>query len=202
MLTGKIRREFGTYYSALVCCWVIITTTRASMITTPTNQRSEELSELYYTAQKMERNDQKFQLIPSVVHRFRPNYPCLAGTVPLGLGDVDSGDGSGATIRDGHQYACGLHAITGTPIVYSFGCYRRQDYEKSVLKHRPDAVIAIYELLPDMLVPAYQRGETYLPCPSPSHTVLEDTSSPLSRYSLIHILLYARRFVTYPSIDP
>ena len=173
------------------------------MIATPTNQRSEELSELYYTAQKMERNDQKFQLIPSVVHRFRPNYPCLAGTVPLGLGDVGSGDGggSGATIRDGHQYACGLHAITGTPIVYSFGCYRRQDYEKSVLKHRPDAVIAIYELLPDMLVPAYQRGETYLPRPSsPSHTVLEDTPSPLSRYSLLQILLYAHLFFTYPSI--
>ena len=124
------------------------------------SQRSEELSELYYTNQKIERSDPNFRVIPSVVHRFRPNYPCLTGITPLGLGDV-----VGDNVRDGHQYACGLHAITGMPIVYSFGCYRRQDYEKSLLTHRPDAVISIFELLPHMLVPDYQRGNKHFPLP-------------------------------------
>ena len=157
MPTTQIQRAFG-YYSALVCCWVtfLIITARAAMSPSET-QQAEMLSELYYTNQKIERNDAKFPVIPSVVHKFRPNYPCLAGTIPLG-----SGDTVGSTIRDGHQYACGLHAITGTPSVYSFGCYRKQDYEKSLLQHRPDAVVSIFELLPDMLVPDYQRGDQIL----------------------------------------
>ena len=153
------------------------------MLTSSQSQRSEELSELYYVNQKMERSDPKFRLIPSVVHKFRPNYPCLAGTVPLGLGDS-----VGGTVRDGHQFACGLHSITGSPIVFSFGCYRRQDYEKSLLIHRPDAVISIFELLPDMLVPDYQRGD-YLYLLFHTYRVLffEENPSSLLLFTRTHV---------------
>ena len=60
-------------------------------------------------------------------------------------------------MRDGHKFGCGLHRIASTPIVYSLGSNRQQDFEEGIRDIRPDSQIFIYELftknLPDVKLP-------------------------------------------------
>jgi hypothetical protein len=72
-----------------------------------------------------------------------PNFPCIYGANAVGLTTFNS-------VFDGHKYACGLTEIKGSPIVYSFGSDKRQDFEEGILKIRPDARIygmVFYSLL-------------------------------------------------------
>lgn len=100
----------------------------------------EKLGELYYDEQK----DERFYKVSDDFNRIKPNFPCIYGVIPLGSEAKES-------ILDGHKFACGLHAIIGPPIIYSFGSNRQQDFEEAILRLRPDAKIFVYELIPDHL---------------------------------------------------
>ncbi len=100
----------------------------------------ETLGELYYEDQK----DERVYKIANDFQRLKPNFPCIFGVIPLGTAEKSS-------IDDGHKFACGLHFISGGPVVYSFGSNRKQDFELSILKLRPDASIHIFELIPGNL---------------------------------------------------
>ena len=58
---------------------------------------------------------------------------------------------------DGHKFGCGLHHIVSTPIVYSLGSNRQQDFEEGIRDIRPDSQMFVYELfaknLPDEKLP-------------------------------------------------
>ena len=86
------------------------------------------------------------------------NYPCLYGVTPVGQDE-------GVSVYDGHKFACGIHHIKSRPIVYSFGSNRQQDFEKSILFYRPDALVYTFEINPDHLPP--EKG---LPTPLFSFT--------------------------------
>ena len=105
----------------------------------------EHLGELYYDEQKDERVYNEAQDFAKV----KPNFPCVHGVTPLGSADRSS-------VVDGHKFACGLHAVSKSPIVYSFGSNQQQDFEMAVLRYRPDARIFVFELieshLPDKAV--------------------------------------------------
>ena len=64
--------------------------------------------------------------------RLKPNFPCVTGVTPLGGADKLS-------VTDGHKFACGLHAVAGHPIIYSFGSNQKQDFELAILRLRPEA---------------------------------------------------------------
>jgi hypothetical protein len=100
----------------------------------------EHLGELYYDEQK----DERFYKVSDDFNRIKPNFPCVHGITPLGSATKES-------IVDGHKFACGLHAVSGPPVVYSFGSNRQQDFEQALLRLRPDAKIFVYELIPDHL---------------------------------------------------
>lgn len=106
----------------------------------------EKLGELYYDEQK----DERFYKVSDDFNRIKPNFPCIYGVIPLGSADRES-------VVDGHKFACGLHAIVGPPIVYSFGSNQQQDFEEAILRLRPDAQIFVYELKPDHLPPVARR---------------------------------------------
>ena len=71
--------------------------------------------------------------------RVSPDFPCVRGVVPLGFDTVESAE-------DGHKFACGISYIRHKPLVYSFGSYRKQDFELAFLKHRPDAQIFTFDI--------------------------------------------------------
>jgi len=95
----------------------------------------EKISELYYQAQKVER----FAVVHYDFLRVRSNYPCIYGVYPIG-------DDSEGSVFDGHKFACGVKAINGPPIVYSFGSHLQFDFEMAILKLRPDAIIFTFEI--------------------------------------------------------
>lgn len=76
-------------------------------------------------------------------------WPCIAGMYPIGTWETE-GD-----MR--YRYTCGIHAIHGAPIVYSFGSNKEQEFELALLKLRPDAKIFIFDLNPDLLPPMDKR---------------------------------------------
>ena len=103
--------------------------------------RKEHLSELYFQNQLQGRNREP------ALHSYtliEANYPCLYGVTPVGQDDK-------ASAQDGHKFACGIHHIKSRPIVYSFGSNRQQDFEKSILFYRPDALVYTFEINPDHL---------------------------------------------------
>ena len=98
--------------------------------------RKEQLSELYFQNQLRERKSKP------ALHSYTligANYPCLYGVTPIGQDDK-------ASVNDGHKFACGIHHIKSRPIVYSFGSNRQQDFEKSILFYRPDALVYTFEI--------------------------------------------------------
>ena len=98
--------------------------------------RKEHLSELYFQNQLQGRNREP------ALHSYtliEANYPCLYGVTPVGQDDK-------ASAQDGHKFACGIHHIKSRPIVYSFGSNRQQDFEKSILFYRPDALVYTFEI--------------------------------------------------------
>jgi hypothetical protein len=106
----------------------------------------DRLGELYYENQKKERGcDRGLEII-----EFVPQFPCVRGIVPLGSDARDS-------VVDSHKFACGLHAISSAPIVYSFGSARNQLFETSLLKVRPDAKVFTFEIDPNGLPPIGSR---------------------------------------------
>lgn len=102
----------------------------------------EKLGELYYQSQKVER-DRKKQWAADF-HILTGNYPCIRGVTPIGLETPES-------IEDGHKFGCGIHAISGPPIVYSFGSHKQQDFETAIKQLRPDSSIYTFELVADMI---------------------------------------------------
>ena len=71
------------------------------------------------------------------------------------MGISPIGNNETTSIEDGHKFACGLHAIRGSPVVYSFGSNQRQDFELGILELRPDAKIFVFEILEEQL-PRYR----------------------------------------------
>lgn len=120
-------------YVAIICI--------SSVIANTTYSRAEHLAELYYQNQVAERN---ITLETNFYHKFGANYPCLYGTLPVGLDSPHS-------IADGHKFACGLLSIRRNPIVYSFGSNRQQDFETSILNYRPDSLVYVFEINHDNL---------------------------------------------------
>lgn len=59
---------------------------------------------------------------------------------------------------DGHKWICGLEAIKGNPVVYSFGSFGDQTFEVDLLKVRPDADINIFEIISTRLPPLNERN--------------------------------------------
>ena len=117
--------------------------------------RKEKLSELYFQHQLKQRiGEPTINSYTSI----DANYPCLYGITPIGQDDK-------ASAEDGHKFACGIHHISSRPIVYSFGSNRQQDFEKSILFYRPDALVYTFEINPDHLPP--EKG---LPTPLFSFT--------------------------------
>ena len=105
--------------------------------------RKEKLSELYFQHQLKQRiGEPTINSYTSI----DANYPCLYGITPIGQDDK-------ASAEDGHKFACGIHHISSRPIVYSFGSNRQQDFEKSILFYRPDALVYTFEINPDHLPP-------------------------------------------------
>ena len=98
--------------------------------------REEHLSEMYFQNQLRERtlgpHNDPYSLIGA-------NYPCLYGVTPIG-------HDSPLSAWDGHKFACGIHHIKSRPIVYSFGSNMQQDFEKSILFYRPDALVYTFEI--------------------------------------------------------
>jgi hypothetical protein len=106
-------------------------------------KHQEKLAELYYQNQLQERRrSENYTLF---VH-LNANYPCMYGTSPVGAD-------SAASISDGHKFVCGIHHINSSPVVYSFGSNKQQDFEESILYYRPDSRILTYDIfeshLPD-----------------------------------------------------
>jgi len=64
--------------------------------------------------------------------------------IPIGLTSAGS-------IEDGHKFGCGIPFISGSPIVYSFGSHKQQDFETAILQLRPDASVFTFELAPEMI---------------------------------------------------
>eukprot|EP01041_Mallomonas_annulata_P003811 gene3811-7584_t len=95
-------------------------------------------SDLYYQNQKAERLSNENRMMGEYLH-INPNFPCIFGANAIGTDHKLS-------IEDGHKYACGLHVISGRPIVYSFGSNQQVDFEEGILDIRPDADIHIYEI--------------------------------------------------------
>ena len=98
--------------------------------------RKEHLSELYFQNQIRERNSEPAHHSYTLIGA---NYPCLYGVTPVGQDE-------GVSVYDGHKFACGIHHIKSRPIVYSFGSNRQQDFEKSILFYRPDALVYTFEI--------------------------------------------------------
>ena len=130
----------------------IDTTTTAIHEMNATERASlESLGELYYEDQKKERLTMPALLVDP--YRFiKPNFPCIAGETPLG-------QSTAASVDDGHKFACGVNAIAGAPIVYSFGSNKKHDFELSVLTRRPDAKVHVFELIPGRLVSEAKRDK-------------------------------------------
>ena len=99
----------------------------------------ETRSEHFYTLQKTAERREGSQVVGPDVSKLISRYPCILGMVPVGVQD------------DGHKWVCGLHAISGAPIVFSFGSFGVQDFELELLTLRPDARVFIFEIMPDRL---------------------------------------------------
>lgn len=99
-------------------------------------RHQEKLAERYYKNQLTERT--RTENYTLYVH-LNANYPCIHGTVPVGAD-------SEASTLDGHKFACGIHQIKSSPIVYSFGSNQQQDFEESILSYRPDTNIYTYDI--------------------------------------------------------
>lgn len=105
----------------------------------------EARSETFYNRQKLERRQDVGPDIAKLVSR----YPCIRGMVPVG------------TFNDGHKWVCGLHAIRGAPIVFSFGSFGQQDFELDLLTLRPDARVFVFEIMPDRIPKARDPRISY-----------------------------------------
>lgn len=93
----------------------------------------EARSDHFYSRQKIERKKDVGPDISKLISR----YPCIRGLVPVG------------TFDDGHKWVCGLHAIRGAPVIFSFGSFGQQDFELDLLRLRPDAKVFIFEIMPE-----------------------------------------------------
>mmetsp|Transcript_637 Transcript_637/g.1101 ORF Transcript_637/g.1101 Transcript_637/m.1101 type:complete len:293 (+) Transcript_637:1-879(+) len=109
-------------------------------------QELENRADSYYWEQLDERSVQ----MAADFKRIGANFPCIMGTYPVGGNDAQG-------IADGHKYICGMHAITGQPIVYSYGSHQDHAFELAFLSLRPDAKIYIFEIFADMLPPVQIR---------------------------------------------
>mmetsp|Transcript_23138 Transcript_23138/g.22294 ORF Transcript_23138/g.22294 Transcript_23138/m.22294 type:complete len:332 (-) Transcript_23138:80-1075(-) len=107
------------------------------LISESSYKHQENVAELYYQNQLHERT--KSENYTLFVH-LNANYPCIHGTSPAGTA-------SSASIDDGHKFVCGIHRIKSSPIVYSFGSNKQQDFEESILYYRPDSKILTYDIL-------------------------------------------------------
>ena len=96
----------------------------------------ERLGELYYENQKETYAINKM----GPLIELNPTFPCVRGVVPIGLDTA-------ASIFDGHKFGCGIKDIKGPPIVYSFGCNLKMDFEDAIKQLRPDARIFTYEIM-------------------------------------------------------
>mmetsp|Transcript_23556 Transcript_23556/g.23756 ORF Transcript_23556/g.23756 Transcript_23556/m.23756 type:complete len:352 (+) Transcript_23556:49-1104(+) len=110
----------------------------------------EILAELYHKHQLDERYIDK--RTHSDLVNINPNFPCVYGTTPVGLDTPQS-------VSDGHKFLCGVRYISGPPIVYSFGSFKRDDFEKGFLSIRPDAEIHVFELISSNLPKENDRDE-------------------------------------------
>lgn len=133
--------SFCSFFFVLLCAFIIQWTTNANPnhfhhFNITTLMELEGLGELYYADQK----DERYYRIAEDFQRLKPNFPCVLGVTPLG-------NAGKASIDDGHKFACGLHAISEKPIIYSFGSNQQQDFEQAVLRYRPDAQIFVFELI-------------------------------------------------------
>lgn len=97
----------------------------------------EKLAEMYYQHQLEERT--RSLSYNSFIH-LNPNYPCLHGVIPIGA-DTQ------ASVIDGHKFSCGILHIKSSPVVYSFGSNRQQDFEQSLLYYRPDSRVYTHDIL-------------------------------------------------------
>jgi hypothetical protein len=79
----------------------------------------EKIGELYYQSQIRERS----KVVNNDFLKVRSNFPCIYGVYPIG-------DESHASVEDGHKFSCGIKAISGPPIVYSFGSHLQFDFDK------------------------------------------------------------------------
>ena len=146
-MSYKMQRGFHAAFAHSVCfCasilvqFLCLTNSYRSHFNRTTVKELEHLGDLYYESQKDERSFK----IAADFKRIAPNYPCVMGVIPLGFASPDS-------ISDGHKFGCGIHAIQGQPIVYSFGSNQQQDFELAFLQLRPEAHIFIFELDPKQL---------------------------------------------------
>jgi hypothetical protein len=112
----------------------------------------EKLAESYYEAQK----DERFMKIAEDFKKVGSNFPCIFGEIPIGGSNAEG-------IDDGHKYTCGVHLISGEPIVYSFGSCKDQGFELALLDLRPDAKIFVFEIDPKMLPEDRHPNITYFP---------------------------------------
>ena len=98
------------------------------------------LNDLYYQNQLKERGCDRGKELLDLV----PQFACTRGVIPIGSSTLES-------VVDGHKWACGVHAISSAPIVYSFGSAKNQVFEESFLKLRPDAKIFVFEIKAEAL---------------------------------------------------
>ena len=146
---------------------------------------AEKLAELYYQNQLRERT--KSLTYNAFIH-LNPNYPCLHGVVPIGADTVDS-------IKDGHKFSCGIQHIKSSPIVYSFGSNKQQDFEQSMLYYRPDSRVYTHDILeshlPDMSV-RDPKITYYATALGPSSSAKSVRSNEKIQFKLLHELMKER----------
>lgn len=171
MLESTKSRVFAVLFCVACFCnvWILCNiyyTSKAQFMVDVSNKESvvgepsstvgtrylEKIGELEYPFQFRGRS----QILQTNDSNVRSNFPCIYGVYPIG------GDGE-EIISDDHKFACGIKAISGPPIVYSFGSHLQFDFELSVLKLRPDAIIFAFEI-----------NKAFIPAskPHPSITVL------------------------------
>lgn len=135
--------------AAVSFCLILILKAYPSVHSVPTSHNLDSfelLGELYYANQKKERNCERGKELIELV----PQFPCVRGITPIGTDAKDS-------IIDGHKFACGIHAISSAPIIYSFGSAKHQQFELSLIQLRPDAQIYTFEIDAAQLPPMESR---------------------------------------------
>jgi hypothetical protein len=94
---------------------------------------------------------------PNFINMFNHLYPCILGITPVGA-DNEAG------ISDGHKFVCGLSHVTMPAVIYSFGSFRDDGFERALLALKPNVKIFIFELKKENMVREDRRHPdiTYL----------------------------------------